>query len=104
MRHLKNFLIFSMTFIPLHAIDIPKSSLETVKQDIVDSLKKAEVTHDAASIEKHQKELVEIDKKIQKFKQEWLEFRKNQLSAQSSTPEIATELQEIERLLKAEHS
>lgn len=85
-----------------HGVEIPKSSLEVVKSDVETSLKKAQAANDQQGIDKYHKELVELNKKIRKFEQEWLEYRKNQLKVLSpTTPEVTIELNEINKLLEA---
>ncbi len=92
--------VMAMPFI-LHAVDIPKSSLESVKADTTAKLAAAEKEHNTNLIDKYQAEVNELDKKIKKFELEWLEYRKHQLETKKTDPAAATELQELDKLIKA---
>jgi len=83
----------------LCAVTIPKSSLQTVKDDLLVKLQEAEKIQDQTSIKKYQTDLAEIEKKIKKFELEWLHHRKSQLSMQTATPETMKEINEIESLI-----
>jgi len=89
-------LLSSLHVVPM--IQIPKSSLEQIKNKIISQLEDARKNRDNSAITKYEKELTEIDKKIKKFEIEWLEFEKSKLMAKG-TDAASADMQEIDSLL-----
>ena len=85
----------------LYALEIPKSSLEVVKGHVVAKLEVAQKQNNHVLITKYQAQLLKIEKKIQKFELEWLEYRKHQLEMRSKDPAIDAEISEINTLIRA---
>lgn len=81
-------------------VEIPKSSLEQVKMDTIKQLEAAQKAKNAGLVAKYQAELGKIEKKIQKFEREWLEYRRQQLKAKPTATSMA-EIAEIDKLLQA---
>ena len=68
----------------LRAIEIPKSSLSLE----VPKLEAAKNKKDRKLIARYQAELDKIEKKIEKFELEWLQYRKKQLKAKPADASI----------------
>ncbi len=83
------------------AVKIPKSSLQAVRNSVASKLKEAEQKKDQRATNSLKKELVAVDAKIKKFELEWLQYRKHQLEAKEQTPELISQINEIETLVKA---
>lgn len=94
MKYLVFFLAL-LNVLNIYTLDIPKSSLETVKTHIQKQLTDAEKTEDKALIDKYKKELDITQKKIKKFEIEWLEYKKIQLTQKSNSSANITDNQKI---------
>lgn len=97
----KMLFICMITCMVYAGVEIPKSSLEHIKNDIIRRLETAQKEHDQKLEEKYQKELAHVEQKIKKFECEWLEYRKNQLKAKPITDAVKNEMDEIDILIKA---
>jgi len=84
----------------LPAVQIPKPSLEHVKNKIEQQLADARKEKDTAAIAKYEAELSKINKKIKKFELEWLEFEKSRLMAKYGDA-AAADIQEMDHLIAA---
>jgi len=97
---MKKFFLALLIPSSLSSITIPKSSLETVKSDVITKLENAQKQKDPILIKKYQDELNQLAEKIKHFELEWLQYRKRQLSLKPSNPAIKTELEEINVMIK----
>lgn len=92
------YLVFFLTLLNIfntYALDIPKSSLETVKTHIQKQLSDAEKSQDKILIAQYKKELDTTEKKIKKFEIEWLEYKKIQLTQKSNSSANKVDNQKI---------